>query len=124
MERLQSENAAEWGRRERLETEKLALERENKKLRTQIEDLDERLERKTKQMTMASDSDVKALQIELHEKNKVNGLFYYYFSLMKLFVGRFFFLFLNVEYLCVVYVVLLWIFKETVNTKNVNIFLE
>lgn len=71
MERLQGENAAEWGRRERLETEKLALERENKKLRTQIEDLDERLERKTKQMTMASDSDVKALQIELHEKNKV-----------------------------------------------------
>ncbi|XP_054712758.1 coiled-coil domain-containing protein 102A-like isoform X2 [Uloborus diversus] len=70
LERLQGENAAEWGRRERLETEKLALERENKKLRTQIEDLDDRLERKTKQMTMASDSDVKALQIELHEKNK------------------------------------------------------
>ncbi|GFY38539.1 coiled-coil domain-containing protein 102B [Trichonephila inaurata madagascariensis] len=70
LERLQGENAAEWGRRERLETEKLALERENKKLRTQIEDLDERLERKTKQMTLASDSDVKALQIELHEKNK------------------------------------------------------
>lgn len=80
MERLQSENAAEWGRRERLETEKLALERENKKLRTQIEDLDERLERKTKQMTMASDSDVKALQIELHEKNKVNGLFYFFYE--------------------------------------------
>lgn len=77
MERLQSENAAEWGRRERLETEKLALERENKKLRTQIEDLDERLERKTKQMTMASDSDVKALQIELHEKNKVIRDFIY-----------------------------------------------
>ncbi|XP_035217089.1 coiled-coil domain-containing protein 102A-like isoform X3 [Stegodyphus dumicola] len=70
LERLQGENAAEWGRRERLETEKLALERENKKLRTQIEDLDERLERKTKQMTIASDSDVKALQVELHEKNK------------------------------------------------------
>ncbi|KAF8768201.1 coiled-coil domain-containing protein 102A-like isoform X1 [Argiope bruennichi] len=70
LERLQSENAAEWGRRERLETEKLALERENKKLRTQIEDLNERMERKTKQMTLASDSDVKALQIELHEKNK------------------------------------------------------
>lgn len=70
LERLQAENAAEWGRRERLETEKLALERENKKLRTQIEDLEERLERKTKQMTTASDFDVKALQMELHEKNK------------------------------------------------------
>ncbi|KAG8195724.1 hypothetical protein JTE90_002986 [Oedothorax gibbosus] len=70
LERLQGENAAEWGRRERLETEKLSLERENKKLRTQIEDLDDRLERKTKQMMIASDSDVKALQVELHEKNK------------------------------------------------------
>uniref|UniRef100_A0A2L2YMU4 Coiled-coil domain-containing protein 102A n=1 Tax=Parasteatoda tepidariorum TaxID=114398 RepID=A0A2L2YMU4_PARTP len=70
LERLQGENAAEWGRRERLETEKLSLERENKKLRTQIEDLNERLERKTKQMTMASDFDVKALQVELYEKNK------------------------------------------------------
>ncbi|KFZ61440.1 Coiled-coil domain-containing protein 102A, partial [Podiceps cristatus] len=41
MERLQAENAAEWGRRGRLETEKLNLERENKKLRAQIEDLGE-----------------------------------------------------------------------------------
>ncbi|KAH0619465.1 hypothetical protein JD844_000113 [Phrynosoma platyrhinos] len=43
MERLQAENAAEWGKRERLETEKLNLERENKKLRAQIEDLEEEL---------------------------------------------------------------------------------
>lgn len=39
LERLQAENAAEWGKRERLETEKLALERDNKKIRIEIRDL-------------------------------------------------------------------------------------
>lgn len=38
LERLQTENAAEWGKRERLETEKLGLERENKKLRAELRD--------------------------------------------------------------------------------------
>lgn len=39
LERLQAENAAEWGKRERLETEKLALERDNKKIRAEVRDL-------------------------------------------------------------------------------------
>lgn len=39
LERLQAENAAEWGKRERIETDKLALERDNKKLRNEIRDL-------------------------------------------------------------------------------------
>lgn len=39
MERLQAENAAEWGKRERIETDKLALERDNKKLRNEVRDL-------------------------------------------------------------------------------------
>lgn len=39
LERLQAENAAEWGKRERLETEKLALERDNKKMRNELRDL-------------------------------------------------------------------------------------
>lgn len=39
LERLQAENAAEWGKRERLETDKLALERDNKKMRNEIRDL-------------------------------------------------------------------------------------
>ena len=46
LERLQAENAAEWGRRERLETEKQSLERDNKKLRAAINDLQERMERR------------------------------------------------------------------------------
>lgn len=66
------ENAAEWGRRERLETEKLALERDNKKLRAQIEDLEEHLSKKRRQAASALDTDLKAIQSELFEKNKVS----------------------------------------------------
>lgn len=72
MERLQVENAAEWGRRERLETEKLALERENKKLRAQMEDLEEQLARKRRQAASALDTDLKTIQCELFERNKVS----------------------------------------------------
>ncbi|CAL8363855.1 unnamed protein product, partial [Gadus morhua 'NCC'] len=70
MERLQVENAAEWGRRERLETEKLALERDNKKLKAQTEDLEEQLAKKRRQAASALDTDLKAIQVELFERNK------------------------------------------------------
>uniref|UniRef100_A0A3P9B0A1 Coiled-coil domain-containing protein 102A n=1 Tax=Maylandia zebra TaxID=106582 RepID=A0A3P9B0A1_9CICH len=70
MERLQVENAAEWGRRERLETEKLGLERDNKKLRAQVEDLEEQLAKQRRQAASALDSDLKAIQTELFERNK------------------------------------------------------
>ncbi|TNM90519.1 hypothetical protein fugu_002808 [Takifugu bimaculatus] len=70
MERLQVENAAEWGRRERLETEKLALERDNKKLRAHAEDMEEQLAKKRRQAASALDSDLKAIQGELFERNK------------------------------------------------------
>lgn len=68
------ENAAEWGRRERLETDKLALERDNKKLRAQAEDLQEQLAKKRRQAASALDTDMKAIQSELFERNKVGGL--------------------------------------------------
>ncbi|XP_053304478.1 coiled-coil domain-containing protein 102A [Spea bombifrons] len=70
MEALQAENAEEWGRRERLETEKLSLERENKKLRLQIQDLEEILTRKRRQTASALDTDLRTIQTELFEKNK------------------------------------------------------
>uniref|UniRef100_A0A8C2WFV6 Coiled-coil domain-containing protein 102A n=1 Tax=Cyclopterus lumpus TaxID=8103 RepID=A0A8C2WFV6_CYCLU len=73
MERLQVENAAEWGRRERLETDKLALERDNKKLRAQAEDLEEQLAKKRRQAASALDTDLKAIQSELFERNKELG---------------------------------------------------
>lgn len=70
------ENAAEWGRRERLETEKLALERDNKKLRAQVEDLEEQLAKKRRQAASALDTDLKAIQSELFERNKVGRTFF------------------------------------------------
>ncbi|CAG5850208.1 unnamed protein product [Menidia menidia] len=73
MERLQVENAAEWGRRERLETDKLALERDNKKLKAQVEDLEEQLAKKRRQAASALDTDLKAIQSELFERNKELG---------------------------------------------------
>ncbi|XP_063294248.1 coiled-coil domain-containing protein 102A isoform X2 [Pelobates fuscus] len=72
MEGLQAENAEEWGRRERLETEKLNLERENKKLRLQIQDLEEILTRKRRQTASALDTDLRSIQAELFDKNKVS----------------------------------------------------
>lgn len=69
LERLQAENAAEWGKRERLETEKLAIERDNKKLRSELRDMQERLERKGRPVTN-SDVEIRHLQQELLDKNK------------------------------------------------------
>lgn len=69
LERLQVENATEWGKRERLETEKLSLERENKKLRTELRDALDRLERHIK--SQPADNELRSLQLELANKNKV-----------------------------------------------------
>jgi len=81
LERLQTENAAEWGRRERVETERQALERDNKKLRTTLSDLQERLEKRSCSSSSghacmcgsshagAGDLDSKVHE-ELEEKNK------------------------------------------------------
>ncbi|XP_065162132.1 coiled-coil domain-containing protein 102A-like isoform X2 [Atheta coriaria] len=69
LERLQAENAAEWGKRERLETEKLTLERENKKLRAELRDIQERIERKGRPITN-SDAEFRHLQSELVDRNK------------------------------------------------------
>lgn len=70
LERLQAENAAEWGKRERLETEKLSLERDNKKLKTELRDMQERLERKGRPLS-TSDAELRQLQQELIDRNKV-----------------------------------------------------
>lgn len=62
-------NAAEWGKRERLETEKISLERDNKKLRAEVRDLQERMERKGRPLS-TSDTDVRQLQQDLADRNK------------------------------------------------------
>lgn len=70
---MQAENAAEWGKRERLETEKLALERDNKKVRAEIRDLQERAERRGRPISN-TESEYRNLQQELADKNKVKHL--------------------------------------------------
>lgn len=68
IERLQAENTQEWSKREKLESDKLALERENKKLRLQIEDLTAQLSNSSK--TSKENVDIKQLQTQLDEKTK------------------------------------------------------
>nr|XP_050844407.1 coiled-coil domain-containing protein 102A isoform X2 [Vespula vulgaris] len=68
--KLQAENAAEWGKRERLETEKISLERENKQLRIELHDLQERLESRRSRPLSTTDTDGKLLQQELLDRNK------------------------------------------------------
>lgn len=65
---LQGENAAEWGRRERLETEKLALERDNKNLRASLQEMHECLQRKAQSPTASADQ--KTVQAELQHRTK------------------------------------------------------
>lgn len=73
------ENASEWGKRERLETEKLSLERENKKLRAELRDALDRLERRIKSQPTA-DNELRSLQLELADKNKVRSFLLKYSS--------------------------------------------
>ncbi|XP_076170726.1 coiled-coil domain-containing protein 102A isoform X1 [Ptiloglossa arizonensis] len=71
LEKLQAENAAEWGKRERLETEKISLERENKQLRNELHDLQERIESRRSRPVSTSDSDTRQLQQELLVRNTI-----------------------------------------------------
>lgn len=68
VERLQVENSQEWSKREKLESDKLNLERENKKLRFQIEDLTGQLSDISK--TSKGNYDIIQLQTQLEEKTR------------------------------------------------------
>merc|ERR1712109_10223 len=64
IERLQAENAEEWGRRERLETDKLSVDRQNKKLKTHNEELKNRVERLTTHNSHQTSTEIAKLQGE------------------------------------------------------------
>ncbi|XP_028392796.1 coiled-coil domain-containing protein 102A-like isoform X2 [Dendronephthya gigantea] len=70
IERLQKDNASEWNKREKLETQKLNAERENKKLRHQITDLSNEMKTKVDEITQATDFKLKQVQTELEDKKK------------------------------------------------------
>ncbi|XP_053101379.1 coiled-coil domain-containing protein 102B isoform X2 [Hemicordylus capensis] len=69
IERLQSENASEWGKSKILETEKQELDRENRRLKTQVKDLQD-LVRKSKLPAIHLCGDLKTTQNELLGINK------------------------------------------------------
>eukprot|EP00095_Tigriopus_kingsejongensis_P007652 maker-scaffold116_size340332-snap-gene-0.28 protein:Tk07652 transcript:maker-scaffold116_size340332-snap-gene-0.28-mRNA-1 annotation:"coiled-coil domain-containing protein 102a" len=69
LERLQSENAEEWGRRERLQTEKQNVERENRKMRMQLEELKERNRRLTSQTNEHTNNELSRLQTQVQSSS-------------------------------------------------------
>ncbi|KYN40769.1 hypothetical protein ALC56_04809 [Trachymyrmex septentrionalis] len=71
LEKLQVENAAEWSKRERLETEKNSLERENKLLRLKLYELQERAESRRPRPVSTADTDTRQLQHEILVRNMV-----------------------------------------------------
>ncbi|XP_070483946.1 coiled-coil domain-containing protein 102B isoform X1 [Equus przewalskii] len=70
LERLQAENTSEWDKREVLETEKHGLERENRRLKVQVKDMEELLDRKNRLSANSQGPAFKTSQIELRETNK------------------------------------------------------
>ncbi|XP_072767230.1 coiled-coil domain-containing protein 102B [Anoplolepis gracilipes] len=71
LERLQVENASEWSKRERLETEKISLERENKLLRLKLYELQEKIESRRPRPVSTADTDTRQLQHEILVRNMV-----------------------------------------------------
>ena len=72
LETLQAENASEWCKRERLETDKISLERDNKKLKNEIRELQERAEARRGRPVSTVHSDASQLQQDLADRNKVH----------------------------------------------------
>ena len=54
---MQAENAQEWAMREKLSSEKLALERENKRMRSEILRLEDELRERSRPPAVAGDVD-------------------------------------------------------------------
>ncbi|VTJ70931.1 Hypothetical predicted protein, partial [Marmota monax] len=70
LERIQAENTLEWDKRELLETEKQGLERENRRLKVQVKEMEELLDRKSRLSENFQGPDFKTSYSELQEKNK------------------------------------------------------
>lgn len=70
VERLQGENTSEWGRRERTETEKLQLERDNKRLKSINDELKAAMGRKCKAVVEDRDNELKQAHAQLQEFNE------------------------------------------------------
>lgn len=65
------ENAAEWAKREQISSEKHSLERENKKLKSIVEELQDEMRKRHTGLSTAKDQDINTLQSELTARTKV-----------------------------------------------------
>ncbi|XP_045742525.1 coiled-coil domain-containing protein 102B isoform X3 [Mirounga angustirostris] len=74
LERLQAENISEWDKREILETQKQGLEKENRRLKAQVKEMEELLDGKNRFSANSQSPDFKTSQIERQEEKKVPGL--------------------------------------------------
>ncbi|XP_069885081.1 coiled-coil domain-containing protein 102B isoform X2 [Dipodomys merriami] len=70
LERLQADTTLEWDKREILESEKQRLERENRKLKIQVEEMKELLERKNRLSTDTQGPATKISQMDLQGQPK------------------------------------------------------
>ncbi|KAM4841134.1 coiled-coil domain-containing protein 102B [Thomomys bottae] len=70
LERLRAGNNMEWDKREILESEKQRLERENRKLKIQVEEMKALLERNKRLSADIEGPDLKTSQCDLHGKHK------------------------------------------------------
>merc|ERR1719320_790612 len=70
IEQLQRENAVEWGRRERTESEKVQLEREVKKLRWHAEEMRKEVEARRKTNNEDRSNETRQLKAQLPEYNQ------------------------------------------------------
>lgn len=68
IQRLQAENATEWAKRERIETEKISLERENKNLKLQLLEAEDTINRRN--TNPLASTEYKTLQTDLYDRNK------------------------------------------------------
>ena len=64
----------EWGKRERTESEKLQLERENKKLKWASEEMRKEMEAKRKLTSEDKSNELKQLKAQLQEYNQVREM--------------------------------------------------
>ncbi|KAM9632858.1 coiled-coil domain-containing protein 102B [Trichechus inunguis] len=88
-ERLHAENTLEWDQREILETEKQRLERENKRLKVQVRELEDLLDRRNKLSANCQGPDFNTSEIELQEKSKeLLELQHAYYKLNKRYQAR------------------------------------
>ena len=71
LERLQAENISEWDKREILETEKQGLEKENRRLKAQVKEMEELLDGKNRFSANSQGPDFKTSQIEPQGQKKV-----------------------------------------------------